>query len=104
MEGKPPPYHHHEALGSEAGGTKHGADVGSAAIVALPLAGQSRLKLAVNEALHQLGGITDPLSKTAVATQIGKLKDERRFAASSRKVPGPPPGRWTPGLCGRGRW
>jgi hypothetical protein len=33
-------------------------------------------QLAVNEALHQLGGVGDPLSKTAVATQIGKLKDE----------------------------
>ena len=33
-------------------------------------------RLAVNEALHQLGGITDPLVKTAVATQIGELEDE----------------------------
>ena len=56
----------------------------------------------------QLG--TDPSDRPALldpaGPQIAREIDEAqlRKAGLALRLPGPPPGRWTPGLCGHGRW
>ena len=48
----------------------------------------------VDKGCEVAGEAAVTLSKAGYATSAERLHDFR----------GPPPGRWTPGLCGRGRW